>query len=413
VPVRTIHLFNNAVNFLVEQCGASVVLCTATQPLLHKVDATKGAMRLLADSELMPDAPQLFRDLKRHETLDESHRPGGWQNSEVADLAVAETLKHGSCLVVVNTKRDALAIYKACKGKLAKLGETLNEDWLVYLSTHMCPAHRLQALGAMKRALSENRRVLCVSTQLIEAGVDIDFATVVRDLAGLDSIAQAAGRCNRNGKRRSGCVHIVKLATPLPKALEEIRCAQGNAARVLNDWKDATDGAPFDLSDPEQMRTFFTYHFFARSNLMTYPVKTDRDDTLLCMLGSNSMATADTRPPSERVGGMMQSFLSAARAFRAIDSVTQGVIVPFGDAGSDLIAKLSATHDLPSQFRLLRQAQHYTVNLFQHEISALDGNGAIVEAQPGTGVRCLRPGFYSDEYGLDLDGNVRMESIIA
>ncbi len=74
LPVRVIHLFNNAVNFLVEQCGATVVLCTATQPLLHQVDATKGAMRLSQDAELMPDAPRLFRDLRRYETFDKTNK---------------------------------------------------------------------------------------------------------------------------------------------------------------------------------------------------------------------------------------------------------------------------------------------------------------------------------------------------
>ena len=74
LPVRTIHLFNNAVNFLVEQCGASVVLCTATQPLLHQVDRLKGAMRMKEDAELMRDAPQLFRDLKRYEAFDKTNK---------------------------------------------------------------------------------------------------------------------------------------------------------------------------------------------------------------------------------------------------------------------------------------------------------------------------------------------------
>ena len=238
LPVRMIHMFNNAVNFLVEQCGASVVLCTATQPLLHRVDKVKGEIRLAEDAELMRDAPQLFRDLKRYETFDKSNEPGDWSAAKVSDLAVKEMSRHGSCLVIVNTKRDALAIYMACKERLNALSEPMEDGCFVHLSTRMCPAHRLEALDGMKVALAQKKRVLCISTQLIEAGVDIDFATVVRDLAGLDSIAQAAGRCNRNGDRAIGRVHIVKMAEPLPKQLEEIRCAQQNARRVLKDWRD-------------------------------------------------------------------------------------------------------------------------------------------------------------------------------
>ena len=111
---------------------------------------------------------------------------------------------------------------------------------------------------------SKPSKVLCVSTQLIEAGMDIDFATVVRDLAGLDSIAQAAGRCNRNGERAAGRVHIVRVTGPLPKPLEEIACGQRIAARVLNDWRDEHENLLFPLSDSDQMRRFFKHHFFAR-----------------------------------------------------------------------------------------------------------------------------------------------------
>jgi CRISPR-associated endonuclease/helicase Cas3 len=413
LPIRMIHMFNNAVNFLVEQCGASVVLCTATQPLLHRVDKVKGEMRLAEDAELMPDATQLFRDLKRYETFDKSNEPGGWSAAKVSDLAVAEMLEYESCLVIVNTKRDAQAIYMACKERLNTLAEPMEEGCFVHLSTRMCPAHRLEILDGMKVALVQKKRVLCVSTQLIEAGVDIDFATVVRDLAGLDSIAQAAGRCNRNGDRASGRVHIVKMAEPLPKQLEEIRCAQQNARRVLEDWRDEQGDAPFPLSDPTQMERFFSHHFFARKDQMDYPVKAQRDDTLLQMLGENGMAVADSRLTGVKRHGFMQSFAGAAREFRVIDSQTQGIIVPYGKEGKDLVAALGAARDLEVEFQLLRKAQRFAVNTFQWEMDSLIRSGAIYEVQAGTGVFCLLEEFYSDEFGLTLDGSGRMESMIA
>jgi CRISPR-associated endonuclease/helicase Cas3 len=413
LPVRMIHMFNNSVNFLVEQCGASVVLCTATQPLLHRVDKVKGELRLAEDSELMRDAPQLFRDLKRYETFDKSNEPSGWSAAKVGDLAVEELLGYGSCLVIVNTKRDALAIYMACKERLNALTELMEAGCFVHLSTRMCPAHRLERLEGMKAALARKKRVLCVSTQLIEAGVDIDFATVVRDLAGLDSIAQAAGRCNRNGDRASGRVHIVKMAESLPKQLEEIRCAQQNTRRVLEDWRDERGDAPFPLSDPSQMEQFFRHHFFARRDQMDYPVKAQRNDTLLQMLGENGMAVTDSRLTCVKRDGFMQSFASAAREFHAIDSPTQGIIVPFGAEGKDLVAALSAARDLAVEFQLLRKAQRFAVNTFQWEMESLTRSRAIYEVQAGTGVFCLLEEFYSDEFGLTLDGSGRMESMIA
>ena len=288
----------------------------------------------------------------------------------------------------------------------------------MHLSTHMCPAHRLEALNRMKAALAPQagKQVLCVSTQLIEAGVDIDFATVIRDLAGLDSIAQAAGRCNRNGERATGRVHIVKMAEALPKQLEEIACAQSNASRVLNDWREENGDQPFELSDPQEMERFFKHHFFARAKLMDYPVKAPlvpRDDTLLRMLGENSMAVEDARILGAKRSGLLQSFHTAAQAFRVIDCQTQGVVVPFGNEGINLIAELSATQNLASEFRLLRKAQQFTVNVFPHEKESLMRKEAVYEAQPGTGVLCLREGFYSNEFGLALEGRERMESLIA
>jgi CRISPR-associated endonuclease/helicase Cas3 len=131
------------------------------------------------------------------------------------------------------------------------------------------------------------------------------------------------------------------------------------------------------------------------------------------MLGENDMAVWDARIEGITRRGWMQSFATAAQAFRAIDSQTQGVIVPFRKKGVDLIAELCAAHHLESEFRLLRRAQMFSVNVFQHEIESLRRNEAIYEAQAGTGVLCLREGFYSDEFGLALDGSERMESLIA
>jgi CRISPR-associated endonuclease/helicase Cas3 len=263
----------------------------------------------------------------------------------------------------------------------------------------------------MRAALLAKKRVSCVSTQLIEAGVDIDFATVVRDLAGLDSIAQAAGRCNRNGDRAGGRVHIIKIAEPLPKQLEEIRCAQQSARRVLEDWRDDQGDAPFPLSDPLQMERFFQHHFFARKDQMDYPVKAQRDDTLLQMLGENGMAVTDAMRAKVRRQGFMQSFASAAKQFRVIDSQTQGVMFPFRNEGKDLVAALSATPDLAREFQLLRKAQRFAVNVFQWEMDSSTRSGAIYEVQAGTGIFVLREEVYSDEFGLRLDGGEKWSMI--
>jgi CRISPR-associated endonuclease/helicase Cas3 len=190
LPIRCVHLFNNAVNFLAEQCNATVVLCTATQPVLHQVSPEQGAIRLSAQHEIVPNRHGLFERLKRVEIMD-ARRPGGWTHEAVAALSLQEVRRKGSCLVIVNTKKSARRIYE--------VASELSSVELVHLSTHMCPAHRKQRLYEVRERLDAGLPVLCISTQLIEAGVDVDFGVVIRALAGIDSIAQAAGRCNRNG----------------------------------------------------------------------------------------------------------------------------------------------------------------------------------------------------------------------
>jgi CRISPR-associated endonuclease/helicase Cas3 len=228
LPVNFVHLFNNAINFLVDHCGSTVVLCTATQPLLDKVDASQGAIRLTPNSELMPDVRTLFADLKRVEVISQ-HKPGGWTQEEIATLAREETREAGSCLVIVNTKKAAQAVYRLCSE-----GSDVS---VFHLSTSLCPAHRKAILHEVIAHLKRLEPVLCVSTQLIEAGVDVDFGAVIRYAAGLDSIAQAAGRCNRNGRNVIGRVHVVN---PRPQdenldKLIDIRIGRDKTARILND----------------------------------------------------------------------------------------------------------------------------------------------------------------------------------
>ena len=212
LPLRCVHLFNNAVGFLIEHCNSTAVLCTATQPLLDKVDTRKGAMRLHPDSELVPDVPELFDALRRVQVIDR-RRPDGWSEAAIADLGLGCLGDEGSTLVIVNTKRAAKRVFAAL------LESKAEHQHVFHLSTDMCPAHRRSVLGKVRKRLAEDRPVICISTQLIEAGVDISFPVVIRVLAGLDSIAQAAGRCNRNRERPIGNVYVVCLlyTSPSPR----------------------------------------------------------------------------------------------------------------------------------------------------------------------------------------------------
>jgi CRISPR-associated endonuclease/helicase Cas3 len=402
LPVRCVHLFNNAMNFLVEQCGSSVVLCTATQPLLHLVDSSKGAIRLRENAEIMPDVPALFAQIRRYETYDR-RKPGGWEHTEAAQLAVDETRRAGSCLVVVNTKREALSIFKECKSPVRDIP-------IYHLSTSMCPAHRMKILRCLKKNLVAGKSAMCVSTQLIEAGVDISFGSAIRALAGLDSIAQAAGRCNRHGESEMGRVHVINLKGELPKALGEIRAAQEAVQRVLDENPGSGKDRILDLSDPKMIEQYFRYYFFDRRKQMDYPVGPDqaeRDDTLLNMLAENRLAVAGCTPrPSVY---LRQAFKTAAEAFQSIDANTRGVIVPYMRRGKAVIAELCAAYELEKQFQLLKRAQQFTVNVFPNVLDGLQRAHAIHEVQEGTGILYLEEKYYNDDCGLNVEGTEEME----
>jgi CRISPR-associated endonuclease/helicase Cas3 len=401
LPVNCVHLFNNAVNFLVEGCGSTAVLCTATQPLLQRVDEKKGAIRLAANSEIVPNMSAVFSDLKRVDVLDR-RKPAGWTDEEVASLAVDEVNSSGSCLVIVNTKVAAQRLFQLFKNRAAG-------THIYHLSASMCPAHRKNRLFHLCQLLHKEP-TLCVSTQVIEAGIDLDFGSVIRFTAGLDSIAQAAGRCNRHGLRPPGRVYVVNPAEDKLEMLRDIRVGKEVAERVLDELPKDSKGS--DVLCPSAIATYFQYYFFDRSDEMDYPVSprdAGRDDTLLNMLAENRMAVeARDTPPAVY---LRQSFMAAARAFKAIDSPTEGVIVPYSDAGKGVIGDLCSSAGIERQIALLKQAQQFSVNVFPQMLVRMKQARAVRETQEGTGILYVDPRFYHDDFGLTEAPSSPMEML--
>lgn len=417
LPVNCVHLFCNAMNFLVEHCGSTVVLCTATQPLLNLVDQNKGALKFTKNDDLMPDVKGLFDDLKRVEVLNK-RKPGGWTDEEIARLALDEVVQSGSCLVIVNTKKSAQVLYRLCR-------EAVGIQHF-HLSTSMCPAHRKEILDKIRKLLDDESPVLCVSTQLIEAGVDVDFGAVIRYTAGLDSIAQAAGRCNRNGKQKdadgnpkAGRAHVVNPAVETVDRLKDIQCGKGITERLLDDVEAGSEDFGGNLIGPKAIERYFEYFFFARHQEMDYPVSAQtvgRDDTLLNLLSINSLAVDEFKRDHSAAPNiyLRQSFMSAARAFKVIEAPTRGIIVPYGKAGRDLINDLCSAFEVEKQFKLLRRAQQYTVNVFPYVLDQLQKAGAVHAIQKDVDILYLSDARYYDQsFGLSQTPEGTMEVLNA
>jgi len=411
LPIRIVHLFNNAVNFLLDLCGSTVVFCTATQPCLNNVEPTKGAVKLTPEQEMMPDVKDYFRKLQRVEVRDE-RKAGGWSEEEIAALAYKCVESAKSVLIVVNTKQAAKQLYQLCKTKQSGMIS------VYHLSTNMCPAHRLDILAKVKECLNPDdpQEVICISTQLIEAGVDVDFGSVIRYLAGMDSIAQAAGRCNRNGRREKGLVYVVNPSRENLNRLEEIRIAQEKAQRILDEYQRDPQAFDHDIIGIEAMQRYYKYYFFDRASQMAYPISRkefDHEDDVLTLLSTNEKSVEiykrNTRQAPLIV--LRQAFKSAAHAFKAIDTATQGVIVPYDAEGKRIIDELRISFNPGKQFQLIKQAQRYSVNLFPQAISTLCERRAIFEVQAGSGILYLQPEFYSNDFGVSHEVVNEMECL--
>lgn len=395
LPINCVHLFCNAVNFLVSpQAGTTVVLCTATQPLLDKLKSPdKGQLVIPKGNELVENVAELFAQLKRV-TISNEVRPTGWSESELAELAVNEYEQKGSCLVVVNTKKWAQLLYGSSRDKV-------EPGSLFHLSTSLCPAHRKVILDQVRQRLDDGLPVLCFSTQLIEAGVDVDFASVIRFLAGLDSIAQAAGRCNRNGKLPQATVHVVNPREEAIDTLHDIKEGRDKALRVLSEKSGA------DLLDPEVMSLYFSYYFYSRGDEMAYPVTANqagRADSLLSLLSDNSKNIGRVRNALK----LQQSFSTAGKIFKAIDVPTEAVIVPYGE-GREIIAGLCAVPEPAKAYHLLKRAQKYSVNIFPNVMQKLKEKNAVRPVQQGEGIYYLDERHYSPDFGLSTEMVCSME----
>ena len=415
LPVKCVHLFCNVLNWLTTFGKSTAVLCTATQPLLGKSGlqnfpedkrgaiTARGLLRLPENAEIMgkhQDLDKLFEKLSRVE-IRFNEKAGGWNVDEAGEFLLEQFATTPSCLFIVNTKKWAQELYQYCQR------QNVPPEVLFHLSTNQCAAHRKAIFDTIKARLKNKEPVICISTQLIEAGVDISMACVIRALSGLDSIAQAAGRCNRHGEKKGkGQVWVLNLQEQdFTRILPDIQAGKTHAERVFRDF------AGQDILQPEAMKRYFEYYFYQRSDEMLYSVKNSATGSLLDWLSDNKNNPGSNININNRRTGkiqlLMQSFKSAGRAFQAIDAPTHAVIVPYGE-GAELIAKLCGEWDPKEMYDAKKKAQRYSVNVFPNVWGKLQKENALYETIEGSGIYYLNERYYNDEFGLSLDETSEM-----
>jgi len=355
-----------ALEELVTNYGATVLLCTATQPAIEKRDQFPIGL-----SDVLPivDEPRTLHLALRRTSVE---AVGMLSNEELVERLRAEP----RALCVVNSRRHAVDLFRQ-----------LDDPKALHLSASMCAAHRSRVLKIIRWKLRTNRLCRVISTQVIEAGVDVDFPAVFRASAGLDSVAQAAGRCNREGKLGAlGRVVVFDFDAKAYRTSDLIRDAAKHFRGVAPDFKD-------DLLSPGAIEAYFRLYYWQKGGDDGRGWDKGRDGKSVM-----SCFNADDELP------IHHQFREAAGAYRLIDDVQTSILVPHGHRGEELIEELEDMPVVPDQKHLRRfdrAAQRYTVGVYDSALCKLLKNEVLMERHGR--VYLANPKAYDLKLGLTFE----------
>lgn len=337
---------------LVQDYGCSIVLSTATQPALRKADLRDCGFTEV--TEIVPDPADLARRLRRVEVdWSLASLPVGTQ--PLAELLAAEP----DVLAIVHRRADARELVHA-------IDQRLQDRSTLHLSALMCPAHRRERLAEIRARKASGLAARVVATQLVEAGVDLDFPIVYRALAGLDSLAQAAGRCNREGKLgRLGVLRVFLAETSPPP---------GILVQALEVTRTMLRAGPVDLFAPEAHAAFFARLYGAVGEKGHDKQDIQRLRANLC-------------------------FEQVAEAYRVIDEDWAApVVIPWDERGRRAVAALE--HAGPSRARL-RELSRVTVTVNRKDVEAWRRAGLVRDVADGAATVLVDASAYDERFGLD------------
>lgn len=397
LPKKTTHLFTMALNFLAYGCGATVVLSSATTPCF---DETNLPLRYAEPVEIVPYQKEVFQVFRRTEIIDKTS-PYGMSMEELADFSAGVSGGVSSLLIICNTKASALRLY-------TELFHRCGDCRVFHLSTSMCMAHRRDVLQEINAALLEKEKIICVSTQLVEAGVDFSFESVIRVAAGMDNIAQAAGRCNRSndfGGIRP--VYIINLNQEAERLgmLQEIAAAQRCTMQQLERFSQVPAQYENDLLSTSSIAAYYRMLFDDRdiNGNFGFPLKLWDGSTehLFDLLAANLRHIE--RPEFEGKYFLNQAFETAGRAFHVFDETTTDIIVPYNDEAKELIADLfseQAEFSLAFVKKSIEKAKPYTISIWEYQHCLLRDYGMLSDKE---GFIALNPQCYDAQTGLNIE----------
>ncbi len=400
LPKNITFMFNMAMNFLQRYCNATIILSSATQPCF---DELKWPLNIAKNPDMVKLAPEQMKVFERTEIIDKTDKYGmDWD--ECAEFCGEIMENNSSLLFVCNTKKEARTLFE----KMQKQAE--NCGWkLFHLSTAMCQKHRMKVLEDIKEILeklqgssdetTKGLKLVCISTQLIEAGVDISFECVVRVLAGLDNLAQSAGRCNRSNEYgKTGKVYLIRLKNENLSMLKEIKNSQNSAAKAIEKFGKTEDS----LIGENAVRYFYRCLFEETKDEIKYPIKDYKKTLYIADLLSNKNDEAESRKNKNYI--LRQPFKTVGTKFKVFDQDTTDVIVPY-ENGMELIEKLKSMQKGKIDFceieKIVKQAKHYTISIYEWQLKKLEQTDMIHSVFEGR-ILILDEKAYDDNFGLTM-----------
>lgn len=405
LPKKVTLMFNCAINFLSKYCNSTIILSSATQPCLEEVD---WKLQYAPNPDMVSLTEEQLAIFKRANIIDKTTKYG-MELDECVTFCEKLSNDNESLLLICNTKNEAREIFE----KLQK--QIIDENVrLFHLSTSMCQKHRKAVLTDIQNELNfvqnqhtKDIKIICVATQLVEAGVDFSFKCVVRVMAGIDNLAQATGRCNRSNEyKEKGTVYLINLKNENLKNLMDIQSAQISTLKVLEENKSSEE---FDLIGEYATNIYYKYLY-----------REVKEELKYCLKGKNTSLTAllankvDVNKHSQNNYIMHYPFKSCGELFNVFEENTIDVIVPYGE-GKEIITKLRENSFNQFSFdeidKLIKQAKAYTINVFKWQVEKLMEYGYL-EVCCDNRIYVLNSKMYSSQFGLGRIKEQEVEEFI-
>ncbi len=413
LPVNHIYCFNLMLNFLSSIMNANILLCSATQPPFDHPELDypikfSDRKQVITSNETMDEAIDysVFERSKVFPAWVQKQNSDDMELGDVLDLLSEQMEWADSALCILNTKAAVKALFD-------KVRDRFPEAKAVYLTTNLCAAHRLDCIRDMRKELQSIRKgesllqnkLICVTTSLIEAGVDVDFDVVFRSVTGADSIEQARGRCNREGLlHEGGRVYILRMKEDNTdvKGLQDIY-RRGLITAAFANKQVQKSNHPLDMH--QLTDDFYQKYFLEHTAEMICRIPHLRTSALELLSTNDSKVKAVGSPKLfMRKHRLLQSFLTASKEMKLIDQETKSLIVPYRNEVllEELMDAVDA-RDFSQVKRQLRKLQRYTVDVPRWEEP--DAQCSFIYEEPSLfnlGIYVLRAENYDAVSGVHL-----------